>query len=112
MYDKFAWVQISYDPFTSAYNMQAQAISFFGDLDPSTGQLRYGQYNLVRLSSTSGNTLDTVGAAGDDSHRRYFAQTAACCIENMANLTINGQPLSGPADAAVLQVRNKTSFWQ
>eukprot|EP00045_Choanoeca_perplexa_P020347 m.4138 g.4138 ORF g.4138 m.4138 type:complete len:761 (+) comp6723_c0_seq2:1-2283(+) len=99
---------ISYDQYTSAYNMQAQAISFFGNLDSKTGQVQFGQYNLVRLTSTGGNTLRTVGAAGDDSHRRYFAQTAACCIENMANLTVNGQTLSGPADAAVLQITNPT----
>jgi hypothetical protein len=96
---------VSYDDFTSAYNMQSQAISYFAQLDAVSGQVLVGQYNLVRLSNTAGNTLGTVAidAAGDNI---YLAQTAACCIENMANLTVNNQALSGPADAAVLQVRH------
>lgn len=96
---------VSYDAFTSAYNMGAQAISYLARLLPATGQVLVGEYMLVRLpSDTKGNSLTTEEVAGspDAAGNLYFAQTAACCIQNMANLTLNGRALGGNGDGAAL----------
>jgi hypothetical protein len=99
---------VGYDSYTESFNMQAQAISYMGRLKPTTGQVIIGSYNLVRLpSNTRGNTLTTVDAGADAAGNIYFAQTAACCIENMANLTINGEQLQQTGDSAALQVVSK-----
>eukprot|EP01043_Picozoa_sp_COSAG02_P045055 COSAG02_NODE_4082_length_5808_cov_3.266071_5_plen_259_part_00 len=99
---------VGYDGYTESYNMQAQAISYIGRLKPTTGQVIIGSYNLVRLpSSTRGNTLATVGAGADAAGNVYLAQTASCCIQNMANLTANGEPLQPTGDGAALQVVSK-----
>ena len=99
---------VGYDGYTESYNMQAQAISYIGRLKPTTGQVIIGSYNLVRLqSSTRGNSLATVGAGADAAGNVYLAQTASCCIQNMANLTANGEPLQPTGDGAALQVVSK-----
>lgn len=99
---------VGYDGYTESFNMQAQAITYMGRLKPTTGQVIIGSYNLVRLpTSTRGNTLGTVDAGADSAGNIYLAQTAACCIQNMANLTVNGQPLQPTGDAAALQVVSK-----
>eukprot|EP00039_Didymoeca_costata_P032502 m.38098 g.38098 ORF g.38098 m.38098 type:complete len:782 (-) comp9387_c0_seq3:941-3286(-) len=96
---------VSYDDYTQSFNMQAQAISFLGKMKLSTGQITVGQYNLVRLPSGShgGNTIQTKSVAQDPNGVLYYAQTSACCIQNMANLTINGQALLQSGDGVVLQ---------
>lgn len=91
--------------------MQSQSISYFGLMSAKTGQMRVGQYNLVRLSSTRGNTLRTVAGGTDKTGNHYFLQEASCCIENMNNLTMNGHALAQSSDSPVVQVRVDQFFW-
>ena len=93
------------DGFTSGYNMAAQAVTNFVRVDPSTGEAIVGQLQLARLpSSGKGNTLLTLAAQSDAGGNVYLLQMAACCIADMANLTVNGQPTAPNVDATVLQV--------
>lgn len=84
--------------------MQAQAITNMLRVDASSGEVIVGQIQLVRLANTQGNTLITVAAQSDTAGVVYELQNAACCLPNMANLTINGQPLAGPTDATALHI--------
>lgn len=92
------------DGFTQTYNMQAQAITNLILADAESGEARLGQNMVARLSNTGGNTLVTMAAITDESGNVYGLQDAACCIDSMANLTINGQALLGPSDAVTLVV--------
>jgi hypothetical protein len=94
------------DGFTSAYNMQAQAITNFLRVDPVSGEVIVAQMQLTRVpSNTRGNTLITVAAQSDAATGTvYLLQNAACCIANMGNLTLNGQTLDPNIDATVLHV--------
>lgn len=96
---------VGFDDWTEAFNMQAQAISYVGRLNATTGQVAIGSYMLARVpSNTRGNTLFTVDAGADANGNIYLAETSACCVQNMANLTINGQKLEPTGDSAALQV--------
>lgn len=99
---------VSYDAYTSAYNMQSQAISNLVRVDASTGEAILGQQQLVRLLNTGGNTLVTVAIHADEAGNVYALQDAGFSMPNMANLTINGLPLSGPADASALNILSPT----
>lgn len=93
------------DEYSEPFNMQAQAISYLGRLKSATGQILDGTLNLVRLPERNmGNTLHTVAVDEDASGNLWYAQTAACCIQNMANLTIQGQPLLSAGDGLVVEV--------
>lgn len=93
------------DGFTNPSDMQAQAITQFLRVDPASGEVALAQTQVVRLPTGGrGNTLLTLGAQSDESGALYLLQNAACCIPNMPNLTVNGMPLNGWSDAAVLQV--------
>lgn len=94
------------DGYTSPYNMQAQAITNFLKVDAEKGETVVGQLQLVRLQSTQGNTLVTLAAQSDEGGNVYLLQAAACCLPNMANLTVNGQALVGPTDSTALHVLN------
>lgn len=96
---------LGWDSYTIPSNMQAQAISYIGRMVPGTGQVSRGFYNVVRLSSTKGNSIRTrAGAVDFNTGNVYLAQTASCCIPNMENLTINGHQLAPTGDGMVLQV--------
>lgn len=85
--------------------MQSQAITNFMRVDPVLGETIVAQQMLVRLPSNQrGNTMITLGAQSDAKGNVYLLQAAGCCIANMGNLTVNGQPLMAPGDAAVLQI--------
>lgn len=93
------------DAFTDGYNMAAQAVSNFMRVDPATGEAIVGQLQLARLpSSGKGNSLFTLAAQSDEAGHVYLLQAAGCCIADMANLTVNGQPTAANVDATVLLV--------
>lgn len=94
------------DDYTNPSNMQSQAITQLLRLDPAAGEVALAQTQVARLPTgpRRGNTLLTLGAHSDGAGTLYLLQDAACCIPNMPNLTINGMPLNGWSDAAVLQV--------
>eukprot|EP00040_Diaphanoeca_grandis_P035608 m.224407 g.224407 ORF g.224407 m.224407 type:complete len:791 (-) comp33428_c2_seq3:304-2676(-) len=100
---------IGYDGYSQSYNMQSQAISYLGKLKADTGQILYGQLALARLPDgiKKGNTLHTTAVAEDKAGNIYYAQTAACCIQNMANLTVQKQPLLATGDGMALMVVNR-----
>lgn len=91
--------RLSFDAYTSAYNMQAQAITYAASMDPDTLQVEKGELQLVRLSSSGGNTLRPKQAAMDANGVTYILHDASCCMPDMANKTINGKPLAGSSDA-------------
>lgn len=98
---------VGIDGFNSPYNMQAQAITNFLRVDAALGETIVGTQILTRVpSKNSGNTLLTLAGQSDDAGNVYLLQNAACCIANMDNLTVNGQALAGPTDAAVLHILN------
>lgn len=100
---------VTIDGFTSTYNMQAQAVTNIMKVDSGTGEIIVGQLQVTRLANTRGNTLVTYAAQSDTNGNVYLLQSAACCIANMGNLTINGNiPLSGPGDATVLHILSPT----
>lgn len=97
---------VSYDGYTSPYNMQSQAITNMLRVDPVVGEVIVGQQMVARLPSgpQRANTLMTLAAHSDEAGNLYLLQLAACCIANMGNLTLNGQPLAPNVDATVLQI--------
>jgi hypothetical protein len=97
---------ISFDQYTSGYNMASQAIANIIRADPATGESIEGEIILTRLPEApfKGNTLLTQALQSDTQGNIFLLQNAACCIPNMLNLTVNNQPLSGYGDGATLQV--------
>ena len=91
--------RLAFDSYTEAYNMQSQAITYAAQMDPSTLQVIRGELQLVRLSNTGGNTLHPKQLAVDSQGVSYIIHDASCCMPDMANKTVNGQPLQGSADA-------------
>jgi hypothetical protein len=95
---------VQIDGYTQSFNMQSQAITNMMRADATSGEAVNGQIQLVRLPSSSGNTLLTPAVQCDAAGVVYELQNAGCCLPHMANLTINGQPLAGPGDSLALLV--------
>eukprot|EP01084_Bolivina_argentea_P129702 229051_1 len=96
---------VQIDSYTSPYNMGAQAISFYAQMDIKTGLVNYGQMNLGRLSSGKGNSLQSYEIDIDNDGNVYIMQEAACCIQNTNNVTVNNQHTGAYVGGdAVLQV--------
>jgi hypothetical protein len=98
---------ISYDAYTEAANMQAQAITNFIRADAGSGEAEVAQIQLVRAGAR-GNTLLTKAVHGDAGGYTYELQSAGFALENMANLTLNGAPLAPPCDATALLIASPT----
>lgn len=82
------------DKFNQPYNMAAQGITFIARMDPTTGEVQQGQFQLARLPNNRGNSLSTISIAADKNGVVYLAQNSACCIANRDNLTINGEAVA------------------
>jgi hypothetical protein len=97
---------VSFDQWTSGYNMGAQAIANIIRADPVTGESIEGQIILTRLPEApfKGNTLITAALQSDNQGNLYLLQNSACCIPNMLNLTVNNNTLGGYGDGATLQI--------
>jgi hypothetical protein len=93
------------DGYTTPYDMQSQAITNMLQLEAASGEVIVGQVQLVRVGPRGGgNTLLTLAAQTDGAGVLYELQSAAYCLPNMGNLTINGIPTAAPADASALLV--------
>lgn len=97
---------VSFDEYTSGYNMGAQAIANIIRADPTTGESIEGQIILTRLPEApfKGNTLITTALQSDNQGNLFLLQNSACCIPNMLNLTVSGNALAGYGDGATLQI--------
>lgn len=82
------------DSFTQTSNMNgASRVSYVSRMHAATGQPVFGQLQLARLPTTKGNSYDVVAAAAAADGTVYLAATAACCIANRDNQTVNGVPV-------------------
>jgi hypothetical protein len=86
------------------FGWQAQAITNFLRVDPKSGEALVGQIQLARLPSSGGNTLLTLAASSDTSGNVYLLQSAACCIANMGNLSVNDLPTQASGDGVALHI--------
>ena len=93
-------------PWSEPYDISAQSVSYLATMDAATGDVVNSTFNLARLSSGRGNTIESEGITSDAAGFIYVVQTSTCCIENRHNatMTINGVPVAnyGGSDLTLL----------
>lgn len=100
---------VAYDGYNEPFNMQAQGITYAARMNPTTGDVEVGQFQLTRLANTQGNSLMTVAIDADSRGNVYLAQSGACCAANRNNLTVNGQAVGPYAGGdALLMIMDST----
>lgn len=81
------------DMYNDPYDLNGAApITFYGRMDPGTGTLETGQFLVTRLSDGRGNAARPRAIAADAAGNVFVAGATACCIENGAAKTVNGEP--------------------
>jgi len=81
------------DAYNDAYNMNGAApVGYVARLSPTTGDVTMGQIFLTRLSNGKGNAARPNVVAANEAGTVLIGGSAACCIENAAMRTVNGQP--------------------
>jgi len=82
------------DMYNDPYDLNGAApITFYARMDPATGAIDQGQFLVTRLSSNGkGNAARPRAIAADAEGHVFIAGATACCIENGAGKTVNGEP--------------------
>lgn len=98
------------------YNSGSAHISYYGRVNPLTGQLVTSQLSFPRTPNTKSNTMRIGDIAANTQGTLYFGGTAYSTIPNRENLTFNGQSVGsyGGQDAAWMSVApdfRARNFW-
>ncbi len=98
------------------YNSGAAHISYYGRVNPITGELVTSQLSFPRLASTKSNTMRIGDIATNSQGTLTFGGTAYSTLPNRENLTFNNQSVGGYGgqDAAWMSVApdfRARNFW-
>ncbi|MEM7054947.1 MAG: hypothetical protein AAF446_10425 [Pseudomonadota bacterium] len=84
----------SFDQYNQPFNLGSVNIAFYGQLDPETGALINGQFQLARLSSGRGNTVRINALDVDNAGSLHVGGTSFASMANRDSLSVQGQTVA------------------